>query len=141
VEYWAERDAENWDSKGGLISMATKEPQQTIPELVEKFRQSTVAYYSARDGDDFKKQETAGTRVNKIIEALDSFGAEGRLALIPLLGDTDQGVRTFAAADLLKVIPERAIAVLKEIASGPTYFPRITAGNFLDSYAKGKWPR
>ena len=121
--------------------MARKESQPTIRDLVENFKQSTVAYYSARDDDDFKTQETAGTRVNKIIEALDSFGAEGRLALIPLLDDADQGIRTFAAADLLKVIPERAIAVLKEIARGPTYFPRITAGNFLDSYAKGKWPR
>jgi hypothetical protein len=121
--------------------MARKDTQRTISDLVQNFKKSTIDYYTARDDDDFKKQETAGIRVNKIVEALDAFGAEGRLALIPLLDDTDQGIRTFAAADLLKVIPERAVAVLKEIERGPTYFPRITAGNFLESYAKGRWPR
>ena len=121
--------------------MARKEPQPTITELVEKFKQSTRAYYSARDDDDFKEQEIAGTHVNKIIADLDSVGSEGRLALIPLLDATDHGIRTFTAAFLVEVIPERAIAVLTEISKGPTYFPRITAGNFLDSYAKGKWPR
>jgi hypothetical protein len=121
--------------------MTWKEPQPAIPELVEKFKQSTRGYDSARDDDDFKKQEIAGTHVNKIIADLDSVGSEGRLALIPLLDDADQGIRTFTAAFLVGIIPERAIAVLTEIAKGPNYFPRITAGNFLDSYAKGKWPR
>ncbi len=121
--------------------MARKDSQATIPDLIELFKQYTADYYSARDDDEFKKQKNAVTHVNKIVESLDTFGAEGRLALIPLLDDPDQGIRTFAAADLLKVIPERAVAVLKEIERGPTYFPRITAGNFLESYAKGKWPR
>jgi len=121
--------------------MARNESQRTIQDLIEIYKQSTTAYYDACDNDDFARQKTAGRRVNQIAQDLDSFGAEGRLALIPLLDDADQGIRTFAAADLLKFIPERAIAVLNEIARGPTYFPRITAGNFLESYAKGKWPR
>jgi hypothetical protein len=112
---------------------------KTIQALIEKYKQSAIAYYSACDDNDFAKQKTAGGSVNKIVQELDGFGAEGRLALIPLLDDPDQGVRTFVAADLLKIEPKRAIPVLTEISKGPTYFPRLDAGSFLESYAKGKW--
>lgn len=121
--------------------MARNESQRTIQGLIEIYKQSTTAYYDACDDDDFARQKTAGRRVNQIARDLDSFGVDGRFALIPLLDDADQGIRTFAAADLLKVIPERASAVLEEIRKGPTYFPRLAAGRFLASYADGKWGR
>ncbi len=119
--------------------MTKKGPHQKIEDLVEKYKRSTQAYYSACDDDNFAKQKTMGLRVNKIVQELDSIGVDGRLALIPLLDDADQGIRTFAAADLLKIMPERAIPVLEEIRNGLTYFPRYDAGKFLDSYAAGKW--
>jgi hypothetical protein len=115
--------------------------QRTIPSLIEEYRQSTIAYYSACDDEKFTRQRSSGQKVNQIVQKLDAFGAEGRLALTPLLNDPDQGIRTFAAADLLKVYPERAIPVLEEISKGPTYFPRLTAGSFLESYINGKWGR
>ena len=121
--------------------MTKERYQPKIPDLVEQFKQSAIAYYSACDDEIFKKQEVAGKRVNQIVQDLDSFGVEGRLALIPLLDDADQGIRALAAAFLLKVIPERAIAVLEEIRKGPTLFPKMHAGDFLDSYAKGKWQK
>lgn len=114
---------------------------RTIEGLIEKYRRSTLAYFAACDDDAFAKQKTYGLRVKQIVEDLDSFGTDGRLALIPLLDDADQGIRTFAAADVLKVAPERAIAVLEEIRKSPTYFPRLAAERFLDSYAEGKWGR
>jgi hypothetical protein len=114
-------------------------PTSTIRELVEKFKQESLSYYSACDDEHFAKQKTAGRRVNQIVHDLDSCGMEGRRALIPLLDDADQGVRVLAAAFLLKVSSERAITVLDEISKGPTIFPRLDAGNFLDSYAEGKW--
>ena len=113
--------------------------QHTIQALVKKYKQSTIDYYSACDDDNFTKQKTAGVNLNQIVQDLDAFGAEGRLALTPLLDDPDQGVRTFVAADLLKIDPKRAVPVLEEISKGPTYFPRLDAGSFLESYAKGKW--
>jgi hypothetical protein len=124
-----------------MISMSKDLSKWTIPQLIENYKKSTMDYYSACDAENFAKQKSTGSRVNQIVQRLDSYGAEGRLALIPLLDDADQGIRTFAAADLLKVIPDRAIAVLKEIEKGPTYFPRLSAGSFLDSYTKGKWGR
>jgi hypothetical protein len=124
-----------------MIHMVEKGYQQTIQDLVENFKQSAIDYYSACDDDNFAKQKTVGNRRSKIVQKLDAFGTQGRLALIPLLDDADQGVRVLAAAFLLKVSPEQAIPVLHEISKGPKFFPRIGAGDFLDSYAKGKWNR
>ncbi|MDI9849930.1 DUF2019 domain-containing protein, partial [Rhodoblastus sp. 17X3] len=104
-------------------------------------KQSAIDYYSACDDDNFAKQKKVVDRRREIVRKLDAFGTQGRLALMPLLADADQGVRVLAAAFLLKVSPEQAIPVLREISKGPTFFPRIAAGNFLDSYAKGKWNR
>jgi hypothetical protein len=111
----------------------------TIHDLVEQFKLSTIAYFEACDEEKFKKQKAEVDRTNAIIEALDFFGGDGRLALIPLLDDADQGIRVGAAAYLLKVMPERAIAVLEEIRKGSTIFPRLTAGEVLDSYTTGRW--
>lgn len=121
--------------------MAKKAVHPAIPDLIENFKQSAIAYYSACDDENFRKQKVEVEDGNKIVEALDAFGVEGRLALIPLLDVADQAIRVVAAAFLLKVIPDRATAVLEEIRKGPTYFPRIDAGDFLESYAEGKWDR
>ncbi|WP_296714222.1 hypothetical protein [Rhodoblastus sp.] len=123
------------------MSMAIKGSQPAIPDLVEELKQSAMTYYSACDDENFRKQKVEVKHTSKIIEALDCFGAEGRLALVPLLDDPDQGIRVVAAAFLLKPFPERAIAALEEVRTGPTYFPRMDAWNFLESYTKGKWRR
>ena len=121
--------------------MVKKRFPSTIQGLVAEYKQFTVDYYTACEGENFEKQKKAGSRVNQIVLDLDSFGAEGRLALVPLLDDADQGVRVFAAADLLRVMPERAVAVLEEIRKGPTIFPRLDAISFLKSYTEGRWGR
>lgn len=119
--------------------MTLKVSHVTNAALVTKFKQSAAAYYSACDAENFKKQKQEVGRTNEIIKSLDSFGPEGRLALVPLLDDADHGIRTVAAAFLLKVIPVRATAVLEDIRKGLTHFPRMDAGRLLESYAKGKW--
>lgn len=124
-----------------MILMTKKGSHPTILDLISQYKQATTTYFEACDNEHFKTQKAEMDRVNRIVDALDSFGAAGRLALIPLLDDADQGIRVLAAAYLLKVIPDRAVAVLKEIQRGQTIFPKLTAGEFLDSYAKGKWPR
>ncbi|MGP8169731.1 hypothetical protein [Rhodoblastus sp.] len=117
----------------------TKEASlRKIKTIVEKYKESATAYYAALDDDNFTKQKFEMDSVNKIVEMLDSFGVEGRLALIALLDDANQGIRVLAAAFLLKEIPDRAIAVLKEIQVGQTIYPRLTAVGFLRSYAEGK---
>ena len=83
--------------------MSKKGSHPTILDLIKNYKQSTKAYFGARDNEQFHKQKLAMDRVNRVVEALDSFGVEGRRALIPLLADADQGIRVFAAADLLKV--------------------------------------
>jgi len=119
--------------------MVEKSYPESFQDLVGKFKQSAIDYYLACDDENFAKQKKLVDRRREIIQRLDAFGAQGRLALMPLLADEDQGVRVLAAAFLLKVNPDEAIPVLREISKGPTYFQRIAAGSFLDSYAKGKW--
>ena len=116
-----------------------QESKPTIQAIVEEYKQTAIEYYAACDDENFAKQETAVARVKRIVQDLDAIGVEGRLALIPLLDNDHQGIRVFAAADLLKLIPNRAITVLTEIRQGQTIFPRLTAGEFLRSYAKGQW--
>jgi hypothetical protein len=120
-----------------MILTPRKGSQPTIQALVEKFKQSAIDYYSACDDEKFAKQKTVVARAKRIVQDLDAIGVEGRLALIPQLDDAHQGIRVLSAAYLLKVIPDQAIAVLKEIRQGRTIFPRLTAGEFLDSYAEG----
>jgi hypothetical protein len=126
---------------GEMIEMAKKGEQQALLDLVEKFKQSAIDYYTACNCENFPKQKVVIARTNKIIDSLDSVGDEGRLALAPLLNDADQGTRVLAAAYLLKIIPNQAMAVLNEVEKGLTFFPRIDAGRFLESFAKGKWRR
>jgi disulfide oxidoreductase YuzD len=69
-------------SSRGMIDMAKKSLQQKFPNLVEKFKQSAMDYYSACDSEAFSKQKIVIGRTNKIVDSLDSVGDEGRLALV-----------------------------------------------------------
>ena len=46
-------------------------------------------------------------------------------------------VRVFAARYLLKILPERALAALKDIEANATYEVRVTAGDVLRRHEHG----
>ncbi len=52
--------------------------------------------------------------MDEIVHQLDELDP-GRAALLPLLGDPDAGVRAYAGAYLIKLMPDRAIPVLRDI--------------------------
>ncbi len=72
------------------------------------------------------------------MKELDALGPHGRDALIPLLEDSQPAVRVWAAAALLKIIPERALAVLHEIKTRSLSDARMIACRLLILYEEGQ---
>jgi hypothetical protein len=67
--------------------MSKRGSHPTILDLLKNYKQSMTAYFEARDNEQFDKQKVTVDRVDRIVEALDFFGVEGRRALIPLLDE------------------------------------------------------
>ena len=81
--------------------------------------------------------QLAGIRsAKRAAQGLDAFNA--RLALLPLLEDPDWGIRAFAGGYLLKIAPERALPVLKDISRRNSYHARSTAAEWLRRYERGE---
>jgi hypothetical protein len=57
--------------------------------------------------------------------------------LVPLLADPEWGVRVFAAGCLVRVMPERALVVLKDVRASPTR-ERMRAADMLWKYEHGE---
>jgi hypothetical protein len=105
--------------------------------LAERFKRCAMATNFGYIDED-KALQLAGLRgIGRTIRDIDLFGPQARRALTPLLDDDDASTRAFAAKYLLKLAPERALAVLKHVeANGPTE-ARITAGGILFDHARG----
>ena len=64
-------------------------------------------------------------------------GREARLVLLPLLDDNDRFVRYYAATYLLGLVPDRARAVIENIAQHSYDALRLDAGTRLDALDEG----
>jgi HEAT repeat protein len=106
--------------------------------LVQRFRRAAIVTHFGHMDED-KAMESAGIKAAKrVVDHLDLYGPEGREALIPLLEDPEWNVRATTAAYLLKIMPQRAIAVLENVqANGPTPEIRMTAFRILLALGRG----
>lgn len=106
--------------------------------LAEKFKHAAiVAQFGYQDED--KAMQRAGTRAARAsAEYLDACGDDGRLALVPLLEDPEWGVRVFAAGYLVKLMPEQAVAVLKDVSERCPTRERMRAAHMLWKYEHGE---
>lgn len=105
--------------------------------LAERFKRSAMATnFGYIDKD--KALQLAGLRaLGRTVRDIDLFGPDARRALVPLLEDEDFSTRAFAAGYLIKMLPDRALAVLQAVeASGPSEV-RITAGSILRDHRLG----
>ncbi|HEX7970337.1 MAG TPA: hypothetical protein VF502_19095 [Stellaceae bacterium] len=86
-------------------------------ELVRAFALLTRHSYIAKEelGDVDASNETVDQR-NAIADQLDAIGSGRRRDLAPLLEDADPGIRHAAACWLLRIMPERALPVLRDVA-------------------------
>jgi len=107
--------------------------------LVGQFKRAAMATKFGYQDED-KAMQRAGLRaLNRAVKGLDLlFKEKGRQALVPLLDDADLSMRAFAAGYLLKLIPERALAVLGDIRLHGENEARVAAGSLLSRYEDGK---
>jgi hypothetical protein len=83
---------------------------------------------------DLPTQHFASAQMRAVLEQLDAV-PPGRAALVPLLDHADPGVRVAAASLVLKLMPDRALPVLRRIRkSEPALGPRMAAMTSLFMY-------
>jgi hypothetical protein len=119
--------------------MPAKKRSPFAPILVERFRQSAkVADFGYQQED--HAMQLAGLRaVDRAAKQIDMLcGPEGRLELVPLLDDPELSIAVFAAGYLLKLMPERALAVLNDIVRRGHIEVRMTARSILRRHEWGK---
>jgi hypothetical protein len=112
--------------------------QLVIQFLVEQFKRGALVTHFGYDEEDSAMQLSGIECVKRAIRALDSFGPEGREGLIPLLEDPDWSIRVFAAGYLVKVMPEQALDVLKDIFLRCPTRAYWTASTMLQRYDRGE---
>ena len=90
---------------------------ESLDQLIEKYRHAASAHGRATvDGDN----ETANRNhdiVAAIYRELRQRGTPAQLALLPLLQDSDDALRSWAASHALEFKPEEAEPVLEAIAA------------------------
>ena len=108
-----------------------------LDSLLAEYADAAMAHRRAsREGND-KVANPAYKRLSSIVQALWMRGAEGREALLRLLDDPRIEVRGWAAAHALEIAPERAVAVLDELASGPPSLEEFSAKMVLQQWHAG----
>jgi len=104
----------------------------TLEELIEIFRNGLIHKNRGFDEED-KKMEREGFRMQvAAIKRIDKFGEVGRQALVKLMNtDPEQGVRIWAAAELMDDRPEVALPVLKDMHENGKFKLRSAAWALL----------
>lgn len=93
----------------------TNEPQ-SVADLVLAFALSAKRAGEAMEERlDWKTQRICVSEMNAITTTLDNLPPDHRAALAPLLDDAELAIRVYAAAYLLKTIPERILPILRQI--------------------------
>jgi len=107
-------------------------------DLIRRFKHGAMVAHFGFQDEDIAMQKAGIRAVNRTVRELDAFGYGGRSALVSLLDDQDDGIRAFAAGHLLGLMPERALAALKDIYDNGSARPRMTAAQFIEEYEKGE---
>lgn len=108
-----------------------------VESMIEKFKRAAIVYHFGCQDDD-KAMEKAGFHsLGVAMLVLDDLAA-GRRFLVPLLDDPDPSIRVFAAGYLVKIMPERALPVLKELEDTCLTEARMTACHMLIGHKHGE---
>jgi hypothetical protein len=121
----------------GLESKISGEaPSLSIAFVAGQFKRAAMVTHFGYQDEGMQLAGIDG--VKRAIQNLDAFGADARSALVHLLDDADQLVRVLAARHLIKVLPERALAILKDIHLRGSTEARLTASAILQKYERGE---
>ena len=122
---------------GYYINMGAK---MAYPRLslfaLKKFKRGAIVYVWGYELDDEQMQGAGLKSAELAIEFFDAV-VQSRMSLVPLLDDPDLSIRVFAAGFLVKVMPERALPVLEELAERGPAFIDMTAHYLLERHKYG----
>jgi hypothetical protein len=97
--------------------------------LVEEYRAAACAHGDATEHGDHKRANREHDKIAAVHRELRGRGADALRALLPLLDDTDPGVRYWAGAHALDFAPqdgERALVAMSEIPNSLVSFSAAT---------------
>lgn len=117
--------------------MSPNQNHSSIESILERFKEGALLNAEGRYYDDPKLCNDGLRLIRQSLKELDAIGADSRKALIPLLDDPTPIIRVRTAASLVKIIPERALAVLEEIRDRSLSDANSTASNLLILYEQG----
>lgn len=109
----------------------TNEPDQ----LVSKYAAAAARHGRATHEGNSDLANRSYDELANIYRLLREQGERERL--LALLADADPAVRGWAASHALEFAPQRAVAVLTELASGPPSPERLDAQTTLKEWRKG----
>ena len=109
----------------------------SIGSILDRFKTGALLNAEGRYYSDRKLSDEGLRLIRQSLKELDSLGPDSRNALIPLLDDPTPIIRVRAAASLVNIIPERALAVLEEIRDRSLSDANSTASNVLILYEQG----
>jgi hypothetical protein len=116
----------------------TPQDQSGIAVILDRFKMGAHMDEEATVYNDQKIGVEGLKLIRQSLKELDARGPHGRDVLIPLLSDPEPSSRVWAAAALINVIPERALAVLHEIRDFSFSDACMTAGNLLILHGQGR---
>ncbi len=112
--------------------------EKKIDELINKFSLAARRHYEASLVGDWNTANQNAVVIRHIVKKLNSFGEEGRKALLDQTENQEPSVSAMAAVYSLKYDPEKSVNVLTEIAKEPGLigFEAIQA---LQRWKEGEW--
>lgn len=109
----------------------------TVESLLGSYVDAAVMHRRASREGKHRAANPAYERLTAVFRELLVRGTDGREGLLRLLNDPRIEVRGWAAAHALEFAPERASAVLEDIASGPASLEEFSAKMVLRQWRAG----
>jgi hypothetical protein len=111
-----------------------------IEALVEQFAKAAKLYFEAWGVHDFKRQDEGIEKAYDAATALDALGTGHRMTLVRLLDSDDVELRVVAATCLRRVMPDRALSILRKIDETDLGLPALAAMHTLFDHENGGTP-
>lgn len=109
----------------------------TTEELLASYIAEAGSYGQAIGNGRHRVANSNFDLTRRVLSEMERRDPKARLRLSNLLVNADPGVRLLAAADLLPVAPEQAVAALEEMVAGPPSPTRLMAEIALQDFRSG----
>ena len=109
-----------------------------LEKLAQDFSNNVIAQTDAIRLGNSKNGNKYAKNYIRVFKVLQSYGNEGREALVPLMWNSREDVRGMAASFLLKYRQEEALTVLQELAKGEGLVA-FSAQETLKRWKEGTW--